>query len=127
MKEEKFSLYKRLMSIKYAVNGIKVLLKEEQNSRIHVAASLFAIVFSFVLRISVIECLFIIFSIGLVFAMELINSAIENLSDEINKEINPSIKKIKDLAAGAVLVSAVSALTIGLVIFIPKVWSLYFN
>ena len=115
------------MSIKYAVNGIKVLLKEEHNSRIHVAASLFAIVSSFVLRISVIEWLFIIFSIGLVFAMELINSAIENLSDEINKEINPSIKKIKDLAAGAVLVSAVSALTIGLVIFIPKVWSLYFN
>ncbi|MEO6189881.1 MAG: diacylglycerol kinase family protein [Saprospiraceae bacterium] len=127
MKQEKFSLYKRLISFKYAINGIKVLLNEEPNSRIHVVASLFAIVFSFVLHLSVIEWLFVIFSIGLVFAMELINSAIENLCDEINKETDPSIKKIKDLAAGAVLVSAGSAFIVGLIIFLPKVWSICFK
>ena len=62
--------------------------------------------------------------IGLVFAMEAMNSAIENLSDfACNKKFEESIKKTKDLSAAAVLFSAIAALITGLIIFLPKLLS----
>lgn len=80
-----------------------------------------AICFGFLLKIGSKEWIAIIFSISLVFSFELINSAVEKLADVVSPEIHPVIKKAKDLAAAAVLVSSIAALIIGLLIFIPKV------
>ncbi len=118
--ENKFSLIKQLKSFKYAFNGLKILLIEEHNSRIHLLAAIVAILAGVYFDISTAEWLFILVAISSVFVIELINSAVENLADMVTKEQHPVIKKVKDLAAGAVLVVSIMAFIIGLIIFIPK-------
>ena len=120
----KFSIRQRLNSFKYAINGLNVLWMEEHQFRIHFVAALLAIVLGFFLNISTTEWLFIIVIIALVFAAEIINSAIENLADLVMLERNDKIAKVKDLAAAAVLVLAMAAVVIGLLIFVPKIVSL---
>ncbi|MCT4590224.1 MAG: diacylglycerol kinase family protein [Carboxylicivirga sp.] len=120
MKNKKFSLIKRFNSFGYAFNGLKVLLLEEHNSRVHLVAAILAVLAGFYYEISNAEWLFIIVAIGSVLAAELFNSAIENLADKVCKETNPIIKKVKDLAAAGVLIVSIMAFVIGLIIFIPK-------
>ncbi|MBR4646269.1 MAG: diacylglycerol kinase family protein [Bacteroidales bacterium] len=121
MKEEKFSIAKRLKSFTYAFNGLRILLREEHNSRIHLFATVCVVVAGVIFRISQLEWVAVVFAIGLVFGGEIFNSAIEDLADVICPERDERIKKVKDLSAAAVLVSAFTALIIGLIIFIPKV------
>ncbi len=119
-----FSIIDQLHSFKYAFNGLKILLREEHNSRIHIFLGLIAIILAIALDINSIEWGILIFSIALVITVETINSAIENIADFLTLENNNHIKKIKDLSAGAVLVSSLSSIIIGLLIFIPKLASL---
>lgn len=119
--QQRFSPAKRFASFIHAFNGLRILLREEHNSWIHIAAALVAVVLGFVFKISMYEWIAIVFSIGLVIALEIVNSAFESLSDFVSPERHDSIKKVKDLAAAAVLVSAMAALVIGLIIFIPKI------
>ena len=121
MKEEKFSIAKRLKSFTYAFNGLRILLREEHNSRIHLFATVCVVVAGVIFRISSLEWVAVVFAIGLVFGGEIFNSAIEDLADVVCPERDERIKKVKDLSAAAVLVSAFTALIIGLIIFIPKV------
>jgi diacylglycerol kinase len=67
----------------------------------------------------------VIFAIGIVIAFEAINSAIENLADFVSPQEHHLIKKVKDLAAAGVLVSAISAAIVGLLIFIPRIIQLF--
>ena len=64
------------------------------------------------------------FAIGMVLAAEAVNSSIEALCDLVSPGYNEAIKKAKDLAAGAVLILAIAAATVGLIIFIPKILAL---
>ena len=124
MKQEKFSIAKRLKSFTYAFNGLRVLLKEEHNSLIHLLATVCVVVAGFAFDISSLEWVAVVFAIGLVFGGEIFNSAIEDLADVVCPERDERIKKVKDLSAAAVLVSAITALIIGLIIFIPKIVAL---
>ncbi|MFK7899260.1 MAG: diacylglycerol kinase family protein [Cyclobacteriaceae bacterium] len=124
MKQQRFSISKRIKSFRFAFNGLKILIKEEHNSRVHLFAAISAIIAGFSLNISTTEWLAIILSIGFIICLELINSSIENIADFVSTEKHDSIKKVKDLAAGGVLVSAVSAFIIAVVIFIPKIAAL---
>ena len=124
MKQEKFSIAKRLKSFTYAFHGLRVLLREEHNSRIHLFATLCVIVAGVVLHISALEWVAVAVAVGIVFSAEIFNSAIEDLSDVVCPERDERIKKVKDLSAAAVLVSAFTALIVGLVIFIPKIMTL---
>ncbi|HRG45847.1 MAG TPA: diacylglycerol kinase family protein [Leptospiraceae bacterium] len=126
MKHEKFSIIKRLKSFAFALNGLKILILEEHNARIHLVAAILVVIAGILLKISNVEWFAIIFSIGLVFALETINSAIENLADFISPDKNDQIKKVKDLSAGAVLIGAMTALFIGVIVFIPKLITLLF-
>ena len=117
---EKFSFAKRLAGFRYAFNGLKILIREEHNARIHLFVTCCVLIAGIVFKISAGEWIAVIFCIGLVFALELINSAIENTADLISKERNETIKKIKDLSAGAVLIAAIASAIIGLIIFLPK-------
>ena len=125
MDQEKFSIVKRLKSFKYAFNGLRILIKEEHNARIHLFAAIGVVIAGFIFKISLHEWIAVAIAIGLVFCSEIINSAIENLSDFVCPDKNERIKKIKDLAAAAVLVSALTALVIGLLVFIPKIVALF--
>lgn len=127
MKQQKFSIKKRLNSFKYAFNGLKILLKEEHNARIHLIAAICVLVAGFVLKISVNEWILVVISIGMVFSMEIINSSIENIADFISPEKHDKIKKIKDLSAAGVLICALMAFTVGLIIFAPKIIALFRN
>ena len=114
-----------LRSFKYAFEGIVTGIKEEQNMKIHIAIMILVIIFGIILKISKIEWIICITLFGLVISMELINTAVENTVDLITKEKNEQAKNAKDVAAGAVLVSAISSAIIGVIIFLPKVLSIF--
>ena len=80
-----------------------------------------AIALGFWMAISPTEWVAIIVCIAFVLAMEMINTAIEKLSDVVQQGFHPGIKKVKDIAAGAVLVAAMGSLFVGAVIFLPKI------
>lgn len=125
MKSDKFSFRSRLGSFRFALNGLRSLLKYEHNSRIHFIAAIIAIALGIVLKLNLSEWSLLIVVIGLVFITELINSAIESLADRIDNEWNEYIRKAKDYAAAAVLISAVIAIATGCFIFIPKLLSVF--
>ncbi|MBM6805128.1 diacylglycerol kinase family protein [Bacteroides caecicola] len=122
MKNDGFTLRKRLLSFRYAFNGIKWLIGHEHNAWIHCFAAVCVIVAGLIVRLSAGEWIAVVFSIGSVLAAEAVNSAIEALADVISPDYNEAIGRAKDMAAGAVLMLAVAAATIGLIIFIPKLF-----
>ena len=119
-KQQRFSIRAQIKSIETAINGIIIVAKEEHNARLHIIATLAVIIVASLLNITAIEGSLLIFAIGLVWTSEAFNSAIEALADEVSGAYSIGIKKTKDIAAGAVLISSLSALGIGLLIFLPK-------
>jgi diacylglycerol kinase (ATP) len=116
----RFSIVRQLKSFRYAFAGIKELLISQHNARIHLTATIVVLVLSAVMKISTSEWIAIAFAIGFVWVTEMFNTCIEKTMDYINKEKHPAIKSIKDIAAAAVLIAAITAFVIGLIIFIPK-------
>ena len=119
-----------LKSFGYAVDGIIAALKTERNLRFHLLLSLVAIGLGIYLGLTAVEWSLVIFAIGLVISAELFNTAIERLGDETaNGQHNKTVKTAKDAAAGGVLVSAITALAIGIIIlvvpFIDKLSDLF--
>ena len=121
MNSAKFSIARRLKSFAFAFNGLKIIFKEEHNFRIHLLAIVVVVIAGAWVKLSAYEWVAITFAIGLVIAMEIINTAIEHIANFMTTEHNQHIKKIKDLAASAVLVSAITAVIIGIIVFIPKI------
>lgn len=121
MKSGNFSIKDRINSFKYALNGLRMLIKNEHNARVHLIAAAMTIVACFYFSLNTMEVAFVVFSIGLVFITELLNTAIEQIANFVEPEKNKKIGEIKDYAAGAVFVAALVALTISLIIFIPKI------
>ncbi|MDD2515300.1 MAG: diacylglycerol kinase family protein [Proteiniphilum sp.] len=116
----------RILSFKYAFWGIDTLFRETPNAVIQLVAAIAAILSGLFFHITNAEWLILILSIGGVLTMETINSALENLSDYASKkEMHPTIRKVKDLSAAAVLIMAIAALAIGLVIFLPRIIHLF--
>jgi diacylglycerol kinase len=98
-----------------------VLFKTTHNFWGHIFFALLAVYLGFILRISETEWLFIIFSIGLVFVIETINTAFEIDIDLTSPNYHPYARDTKDVAAGAVLMSIIFALIVGIIIFLPKI------
>lgn len=117
----KFSRGNRFRSFGFALEGCKTLLIEEPNAIIHFSAAIVTVILGFCLNISSGEWLFIILAISLVIAAELFNTALEVLCDFVHSQHHPQIKKVKDLAAGSVLMLSLGAFIGGLIIFIPKI------
>lgn len=115
--KEPFSITGRVKSFVYAFNGIKTLFKTEHNSWIQFTAATLTIVLGIYLNIDSYRWCLVLFAIGLVFISELFNTSIELLTDMVSPEYNEKAKKIKDLAAGGVLMASVIALLIGLIVF----------
>jgi diacylglycerol kinase len=120
MDPEKFSLQNRIKSFRHAIRGLQALFLAEHNARIHLLASLIAIILGFSMEISGFEWGLLSFAIATVFICELFNTAIEKTCDFISPEFHPAIKRIKDLSAAAVLLGALLSLIIGGIIFLPK-------
>jgi undecaprenol kinase/diacylglycerol kinase (ATP) len=121
MKQQKFSIKKRIKSFSHAFNGLRILIKEEHNARIHFLALIAVVVAGFFFKISLPEWISITVVSCIVISAEIFNSSIENIADFISPQKHAQIKKIKDLSAAAVLVAAIAALITGLLIFLPKI------
>lgn len=117
---------KRIISFKYAIAGIIHTLKNEPNARIHFLAALIVIVFGIYFQIDKLEWLFVILAIGMVFTAEFFNTSLENLTDIVSPEKNEKAGHAKDVAAGAVLIAAITAAGIGIVIFGPRVLEIFY-
>ena len=114
-------------SLEFALTGILTAFKEERNMRKHAVTALVVILAGFVFQVSRIEWLFLLMSIFLVVAFEIINSAIENVVDLASHyHFSMLAKKAKDMAAGAVLVVSLLAAVIGVLIFLPRIWDILF-
>jgi diacylglycerol kinase len=124
MNQDKFSLKSRLGSFKFAVHGLVSLIKNEHNSRIHLIVAFAAIIIGIILNLNQYEWALLIVVIGIVFISELLNSSIESLADHINPEWNELIRRAKDYSAAAVLISAVIAIVVGALIFLPRIIAL---
>jgi diacylglycerol kinase len=111
-----------LASIGHAVDGIVDLVKRENNAKIHVISTLLVILVGMRLDFLAIEWLWISLAVAGVWVAELINSALEKLVDLVSPEEHPLAKKVKDYAAGAVLVMALWAVFVFCLISLPHVW-----
>ena len=122
MKNNGFTLRKRLRSFRFAFNGIRLLVTCEHNAWIHCFKAACVIITGCIVKLSATEWIAIAMAIGMVLAAEAFNSAIEALADAVSPDYNEAIKRTKDLAAGAVLLLAIASAVIGLIIFIPKLF-----
>jgi len=119
-------------SFSYAFHGIYSAFKSELNFRIHIIAAVVAIAIGIYIKLSAEKWGLVVLAIGFVMVSELLNTAIERLGDEVaNGNHRLVIKKAKDTAAAAVLLSAIAALVIGLIFLIiplvQKIWRLIFS
>lgn len=108
--------------IGHAFDGIIDLIKQENNAKIHLISTILVIIVGIKLDFIALEWIWISLAIAGVWVMELINTALERLTDLVSPEENPLAKKIKDYAAGAVLVMAIWAVFIFALIAIPHLW-----
>jgi diacylglycerol kinase len=121
MKRDKpFSLQARLNSFVYAFAGIKTFIRDEPQALIHLIASMVVTLAGFYFEITTNEWIAVMFAIGIVVVSEMINTAIEKLTDMVSPEIHPKAKEVKDMAAGAVLIASFAAAVIGCLVFWPK-------
>lgn len=119
-KKSKFSIKARLNSFKHALRGLKIVVKEEDNAKIHLGIGIIMYILSAVLKLKKMEIVVVLFSIGFVVVAELFNTAIENLCDFVPPNDHKQIKKIKNISAAAVLISAITAFLIGFIIYLPR-------
>jgi diacylglycerol kinase len=112
---------KATRSFRYAAQGIMDLFRFENNARIHLVAAIGVVGAGFYFQLSQTEWALIITQIALVWAAEAFNTALEKLADAVSSEYHPLIKSVKDLAAGGVLILAISAVLVGILLFLPKI------
>ena len=109
----------RIKSIYYAINGILIMLYGQPNALVHLFATILVVVAGLLCNISRLEWCILLIAVVLVWATEAVNTAIEYLCDLACPEYHPLIKKVKDIAAGVVLISAIGAVVLGLIVFMP--------
>lgn len=126
MEKRKWQTENFWKSFKCAIAGIIYSVKTGRNLIIQVCFALFAIVLGIFLKISKIEWAIIIFTILFVIFAEILNTAVETVVDLVTEEYNEKAKIAKDVAAGAVLISAINSVAMGLIIFLDKILEIVF-
>ena len=104
-------------SFLYAFNGIRTAVVEQRNLRIHLVATTIVVAAGFHFDVSGFEWAILLLTCSLVIGLEMINTALEYLTDLASPNIHPLAKKVKDVAAGAVLIAAIFAVVIAVLIF----------
>ena len=114
-----------IKSFAFALNGIKACFSKEPNFKIHTGIAIGVVASGIFFQISLTEWVLMLICMGFVLCMEMINTAIEQLCNIVYNQPHPGIKIIKDISAGAVLVSAIVAAICGVIVFIPKIFLLF--
>jgi len=115
----------RLQSFKYALKGIRLLFQSETNAKIHLAFTFLVIAGGVFFSVSMTEWCLLILAIAMVLCAEGMNTAIEFLTGLASPDFHDLAGKTKDVAAGAVLITAIGAAIVGCVIFLPKIWAYF--
>ena len=110
-------------SFLFAGQGVWHAVRHQRNMRVHLAAAVAAVVAGLVLKISAVGWACVLLAIGLVLTTEMLNTVVESLVDLYTDEYHPLAKIAKDTAAGAVLVSSLTALAVGLAVFLPRLFT----
>ena len=111
-------------SFGHAFRGIGILLRTQANARIHATATVLVVAAGFWFGLSLGEWCAVVAAIGLVWTAEGVNTAVETVVDLVSPERHPLAGRAKDVAAGAVLCAAITALVLGSLIFGPRLWAL---
>lgn len=118
--------FKRLIkSFTYAFKGLFKVFKEEQNLQIQTIFGIVVVIFAIIFQITGIEWLILLITINIVILMEILNSAVERVTDVLKPRIDNYVKEIKDIMAAAVMIASIAAVIIGLIIFIPHLSRLF--
>ena len=123
--QKKFSLIKRAESFTHAGRGIVIFIKSTHNAWIHIAIFVLVILAGLFFQITKTEWLFILIVSGMVFISEAFNTALEIDMDLTSPNYHPFAKDVKDISAGAVLISAILAFVVGIIIFLPYILRLF--
>jgi diacylglycerol kinase len=115
-----------IKSFACAFDGLKDCILHEKNFRIQYIIAILMVIAGISFSISITEWMIILLCFAVVLSFEIINSAIEKLCDLVCPDFNLTIKKVKDMSASAVLLSAIIAFVIGCIIFLPKIYTLIF-
>ena len=115
---------RKLAHVRPSWRAIVMLWREEFSFRFQVVCGIGTLALSFLLHISEFEFLIVVLMIGVVFAVEALNTALEELCDHVTPSEHPQIGKVKDLGSGASLLIGIAAIGIGLIIFIPHLINL---
>ncbi|AYW50683.1 undecaprenol kinase [Tetragenococcus halophilus subsp. halophilus] len=114
-----------LNSIEFAISGVKTVYKDERNMRIHMFCAVLVIILGLLLDLDRFEWLWIGLCIFLMLIMEIINTVFENVVNMVtNDHFHPLGKKVKDVAAAAVLITAIFSVFVGALIFLPKIYQI---
>ncbi|WP_026696744.1 diacylglycerol kinase family protein [Alkalicoccus chagannorensis] len=119
------SLARLKQSFAYAGAGIKYTWQHEQNFRFHTAAAVIVMLAAQLLQIPLLEQAVLAAAVGIVLCLELINTAVEHITDLIIQTYDERAKIIKDTAAGAVLVFSITSALVGMMIFLPHIAALF--
>lgn len=122
--KKRFSLKERLRSFRHAFRGVGVIFRTQHNAWVHAVAAVIALVLGWWLRISEGEWATLVLAIAVVLAAEAFNTAVEIDIDLTSPDFHPFARDTKDVASGAVLLTAVGALMVGCIIFVPKLVAL---
>ncbi len=120
---ERFSLTGRIRSFRHAVHGIILMLKSQHNAWVHATASVIILVAGAFFHLSAHDWCWLVIAIMAVWTAEALNTALEFLANVASAEFHPLVAKAKDVAAGAVLISAAGAVAIALLILGPRILS----
>ncbi|MEZ4884967.1 MAG: diacylglycerol kinase family protein [Chitinophagales bacterium] len=120
-----FSPKRLYNSFRYAFKGIYQVFRHELNMQIHLLAAIVVVIAALLLQINAVEWCLVIFAIVGVWVAEMFNTSIELLTDLVSPEYNKLAGKVKDIAAGAVVLATLGAVVIGGMVFLPKLWAFF--
>jgi len=115
---------KFIASFRHAFRGLWYVMRTQRNARVHVSIAILAMLLGVVLHISAVEFAMVFVAITGVFIAEMFNTVFELCIDLASPDYHPLAKIAKDVAAGAVLLSAMLSVVIGLFVFVPHLWGL---
>lgn len=110
-----------IKSFNYALDGVIHTIKTQRNMRIHISIGILVLLFASLLNVSRLELLVLLITVGMVLTFEMVNTAIEEVVNLVTQEIHPIAKIVKNVAAGAVLITSVMAVGVGYIIFIDRI------
>ena len=120
-----FDLKKLVASFKFAIKGLILAVRREQNFRIHLIAAVVAIVAMIFFGVSAFEALAIVIVITMIVVLELVNTIFERIIDVLKPRLHPYVESIKDMMAATVLIASTGAVAVGFIVFIPYIVDMF--